>query len=157
HPPDLPQSPRQRDQVYAAGRRDLGQSRMDRIGRTISERQGYRSGNPRGGNPDRARLLWPRFEFDQVGRARGRAWFAYREKPRRSPWRLFSAKIETSHRHRSDRYVSGRGGHGRARPPDGAEPADAAACAGVRFRFTAAETWPRTHSRLAKASVSDPQ
>ena len=52
---DLPQLAVQRDQVHAAGRRDLAQGRLDRVGRPVHERQGHRPGHSGRGNPDRAR------------------------------------------------------------------------------------------------------
>ena len=44
----------ERHQVHPAGRRDLAQGRLDGIGRPISQRQGQRPWNSRGGDPDRA-------------------------------------------------------------------------------------------------------
>ena len=61
--PDLPQPPVQRDQVHAAGRRDLAQGRLDRVRRPVHERQGHRPRHSRGGNPDRARLVRPGLEL----------------------------------------------------------------------------------------------
>ena len=53
--PDLSQPPLQCDQVHAARRRDLAQGRLDRVRRTIHERQGHRAGHSGGGDPGRAR------------------------------------------------------------------------------------------------------
>ncbi len=53
--PDLPQPPVQRDQVHAAGRRNLAQGRLDRLGRPIHERAGQRPRHSRGRDRDRAR------------------------------------------------------------------------------------------------------
>ena len=80
---DLPQPPVQRHQVHAAGRRDLAQGGLDRLGRPIHERQGHRPGHPGGGNPDRARLVRPGLELDQIGRTGRRPRPADRQEPDR--------------------------------------------------------------------------
>ena len=118
--PDLPQSVVQRHQVHAAGRRDLAEGRLDRVRRAIHERQGHRLRHPRGGNPDRARLLRPGLEFDQIGRTGRRPRPAHRQEPGRPARRHVLAQVEAAHRHRG-------GGHLPARARGGGDGADARA------------------------------
>ena len=105
---DLPQPFVQRHQVHAAGRRDLAQGRLDRLGRPIHERQGHRPRHPRGRNSDRARLVRPGLELDQIRRTGRRPWPADRQEPDRPAWRHVLAQIKAAHRHRSDRHLPAR-------------------------------------------------
>src|ERR1700688_1794423 len=84
--PDLPQPTFERDQVHAARRRDLVEGWLDRLGWPIYEREGYRPRRSGRGNPNRARLLRPGLELDQIGRTGRRTWVADRKKPDRSAW-----------------------------------------------------------------------
>ncbi len=126
----VPEPPVERDQVHAAGRRDLAQGRLDRVGRTIHERQGHRPRHPRGRNPDRARVVRPGLEFDQVGRTGRRPRPADRQEPDRHAWRHLHAEIEAAHRHRGDRHLpagardvgAGADGRGSAAAAAGASP-----------------------------------
>ena len=100
------------DQVHAAGRRDLAEGRLDRLGRPIHERQGYRAGHPRGGNSDRAGLLRPGLQFDQIRRTGRRPRPADRQEPGRSAWRLVRAQIQAADRHRGGGHLPARTGGG---------------------------------------------
>ncbi len=103
----------ERDQVHAAGRRDLAQSRLDRVGRPIYEREGYRPRHSGRGNPDRAGLVRPGLELDQIGRTGRRAGAADRQEPDRPARRHLRVQIQAAHRHRSDRHLpAGTGGGG---------------------------------------------
>ena len=142
-PPDRAQSAVELDQVHAAGRRDLAQGRLDRLRRPISQRQGHRLRHCRRRNPDRAGLVRPGLQLDQVGRARRRPRPADRQKPDRHAWRHLHAEIEAAHRHRSDRHIPagagdvGAGADGRGSP---------AAAAGNRNR-RAADDKRRTRNK----------
>ena len=122
--PDLPQSAVERDQVHAAGRRDLAEGRLDRLRRPIHEREGHRRRHSGRGNPDRAGLLRPGLELDQIGRTGRRPRPADRQEPGRPARRHLRAQVEAAHRHRGDRHLparAGGGGHGaddRARAAD---------------------------------------
>ena len=119
----LPQPPVQRHQVHAAGRRDLAQGRLDRVGRAVSQRARQRPGHPRGGDPDRARLVRPRLERDQVGRTGRRPRAADRQAPDRPAWRHLRAALQAARGHRGDRHLPARAGDvgARADPRGGAE------------------------------------
>ena len=126
-PADLPQSSVQRDQVHAAGRRDLDQGRLDGVGRTIFQRQGYRPRHSGRRNPDRARVVRARIECDQIRRTGRGPWPADRQEPGRPAWRHLHAQIEIARRHRSHHRITARArdvGAGAAR---GARPVDPAA------------------------------
>ena len=113
--PDLPQPAVQRDQVHPAGRRDLAQGGLDRLGRPIHERERHRRRHSGGGNPGRARLLRPGLQFDQIGRTGRRPRPAHRQEPGRSAWRHLLAEIQVAYRHRGGGHLparAGGGGHG---------------------------------------------
>ena len=148
--PDLPQPVVQRDQVHPAGRRNLGQGRLDRFGRRISEREGHRPRHSGGGNSDRAGVLRTRLELDQVGRARRGSGPADRQEPDRSAWRHLHAEIEAAHRHRGDHHAAAGAGDGGACADGRAGAADPAAAIERFRRFAAAQV-----TRPLAADVQD--
>ncbi|MGY4455216.1 signal transduction histidine kinase/predicted Fe-S protein YdhL (DUF1289 family) [Bradyrhizobium sp. i1.3.1] len=74
-------------------------------GGAISLGEGFRLRHPRGRDPDRARLVRPGLQLDQVGRTGRRARPAHRQEPDRPAWRYIHAEIEAAHRHRGDRHL----------------------------------------------------
>ena len=84
--------------------------------------QGYRRRHSGRGNPDRARLVRPGLELDQIGRTGRRPRPADRQEPGRPAWRHIHAQIEAAHRHRSDRHLPA----GARRRGDGADAPSAA-------------------------------
>ena len=123
-PPDLPQPVVQRDQVHAAGRRDLAQGRLDRGRRPVHEREGQRPGHSGRRDPDRARLVRPGHQCDQVGRTGHRPRPADRQEPGRPARRHVHAQVQAALRHRSDRHLPGRARHVGARAAGSTCPAD---------------------------------
>ena len=104
------------------------------------QRQGHRLRDRRRRNPDRAGLVRPGLQLDQVGRARRGPGLADRQKPDRHAWRHVHAEIEAAHRHRGDRHL-----------PAGAR--DVGACAGRRRSAAAAAgTRPCRDRREASAT-----
>ena len=101
---------------------------LDRLGRPVHEREGYRRRHSGRGNPRRALLVWPGLELDQVGRTGRRPWSADRQEPDRSARRHIRAQIQATHRHRSGRHLPARARGG----GDGADDRSGAAdhCAG---------------------------
>ena len=71
-------------------------------------------GIPGGGNPDRARVVRPGLELDQIGRTGRRPRPADRQEPGRPAWRHVRAEIEAAHRHRGDRHLPAGAGDGGA-------------------------------------------
>ena len=108
---DLPQSALQRDQVHAAGRRNLAEGRLDRVGGPIHERQGYRTGHSGRGNPGGAGLVRAGLELDQIGRARRWPRSADRQESHRPARRHVHAQVQAAHRHRSGGDVSAGAGN----------------------------------------------
>ena len=90
-------------------------------------RQGYRKRHRRRRNPDRAGLVRPGFQLDQVGRTGRGSRPADRKEPDRHAWRHLYAEIEAAHRHRGDRHLpagardvgAGADGRGSAANPAG--------------------------------------
>ena len=149
----------QRNQVHAAGRRDLAESRLDRVRRAIHEREGYRLRHRRGGNPDRARLFRPGLEFDQVRRTGRGARPAHRQEPGRPARRHLRAQVEATHRHRGGGDLPARA-RGRG---DGADPRTCAAdygagrtgaYAGGKTALAAATAVPCRHLKFSSSSSS---
>ena len=148
---DLPQPAVQRDQVHAVGRRNLAQGRLDRRRRPVHERQGHRPGHSRGGNPDRAVVVRPGLERDQVGRTGRRPRPADRQEPGRHARRHLHAEVEGPDRHRADRDLPARARDGGAAAAGGARAADPAA--GDAARAAAAPAHRRASIAAAAARL----
>ena len=103
--------------------------------------QGHRPRHSGGGNPDRAGLVRPGLELDQVRRTRRRPRPADRQEPDRPARRHLLAEIEAAHRHRGDRHLPA-GARGRRDGADGIRAADRSRASRANRR--------RTSERLLK-------
>ena len=104
----------QRDQIYASGRLDHHQSRLDPEGRTISVHRRHRARHSSRGDPDRAVVFRPRDAgAEKCGRRDG-PWAADRQGTGRVARRGIPSQLDAQARNRSDRHFPARTGDGHA-------------------------------------------